>query len=507
MGENGVDNCSSELLISKKGTFNERNSSCQYNPVAIENTLFVLLKRKPCVVQSESINCRAKFLNLLNTPTFMRKFWLDNLIATLFTFAILAAIYGITQLRIFNAFDPLGKALNDMELTDIAFSQLREDPPIDTNVIIVNIGYLSRGEIGRQILTLNQFKPKVIALDIIFSCPLGRDSINCPALYDTLSNMIFASAVNEAGESMVLAEKLWQTKALVDKFGDIDIYDSIEHTDDNLRQSAVEGFVNLETEADHQEDLKVCRKYNPQILVNGNYELAFSTKIAMLYDSVKTKNYLSRNNKSEIINYRGNIVDWHGASSFPGRYMVLDWDQALDSTQFVPGMIKDKIVILGFLGRDLRDTSWDDKFITPLNKNYAGKTRPDMYGVVVHANAVSMILNEDYIEELSTWQEYLIAFIACMLNVALFSLINRKMPLWFDGLSMLVQLSQILLFSFLMIYFFYLFNFKLNLTITLAVIALAGTCFELYHNVIKRTLSRIRASRPLTKPENEVLIP
>ncbi|MBT1701619.1 CHASE2 domain-containing protein, partial [Fulvivirgaceae bacterium PWU4] len=222
----------------------------------------------------------------------------------------------------------------------------------------------------------------------------------------------------------------------------------------------------------------------PKLNVSGTDELAFSTMIAMLYDSQKTTKYLERERYSETINYRGNIVDWHGASSYPGRYAVLDWDQALDTTQFVTSMIKDKIVIMGFLGSDLRDTSWDDKFITPLNKNYAGKTRPDMYGVVVHANAVSMILNEDYIGELGDTQERIIAFIVCFLNVALFSLITMRIPLWFDGLSILVQLAQIVVFSFLMIYLFSWIDLKLDLTVTLAVVALVGTCFEIYNGVL-----------------------
>lgn len=436
----------------------------------------------------------------------MRKFWLHCTLNTLFVFGILASLVWVTDLNLFNAFDPLGKALGDMELSDIAFSQLREDPPIDTNIVIVNIGYLPRGEIGRQIMTLNQFKPKVIALDIIFSCDGGlRDSINCPQAYDTLGNMIFASAVQET-KTMVLAEKLWQSKSLIAKYGDTNIYDSIEHTDTELRGNAYEGFVNLETDAEHQEDLKVCRAYNPKMEVAGKTALAFSTMIAMLYDSVKTKKYLERNQHSETINYRGNIVDWHGASSYPGRYAVLDWDQALDTTQFVPRMIKDKIIIMGFLGSDLRDTSWDDKFITPLNKNYAGKTRPDMYGVVVHANAVSMILDEDYIGNLDTFDEYLIAFIVCFLNVALFMLIVRRMPLWFDGLSIVIQLLQIVLFSFLMIYMFSWINFKLNLTTTLATVALVGTCFEIYNNVLL-TIYYQAKKKWLTKRKQAVLTP
>jgi CHASE2 domain-containing sensor protein len=438
----------------------------------------------------------------------MKKFWIDVVIATAFVFAVLGGLYGITTLAIFNAFDPLGKALGDMEITDIAFSQIREDPPIDTNIVIVNIGELPRGGIGQQIMTLNHFKPKVIALDIIFACDGGfTDSISCPGLYDTLGNMIFGEAVRQAQGRMVLAHKLWQTKKLVREFGDVQIYDSLEHTDDYLRQDAYEGFVNLDTDAASQEDLKVCRSLNPMIMVNESRELAFSVKIAMLYDSVKANRFLARENFLEPINYRGNIADWHGASTYAGRYQVLDWDQALDTSMFVGGMIKDKIVIMGFLGEDLRDTSWDDKFITPLNKNYAGKTRPDMYGVVVHANAVSMILNEDYVNQLEEWEQWAIAIVVCFLNVALFSLIHNKIPKWFDALSIVLQLFQIILFTFIMVYIFSLANFKLNLTTTLAALALVGTCYEIYESVVKTVFQTVRRRRWITKRKNRVLTP
>lgn len=447
-----------------------------------------------------------KFTSYFPFP--MKKFWIDCVIATAFVFAVLVGLYGVTKLALFNAFDPLGKALGDMEITDIAFSQIREDPPLDTNIVIVNIGELPRGGIGQQIMMLNHFKPKVIALDIIFACDGGyMDSISCPGAYDTLGNMIFSEAVRQAQGRMVLAHKLWQTKKLIREQGDVQIYDSLEHTDGPLREGAFEGFVNLDTDASSQEDLKVCRALNPAITVNGKRELAFSTEIAMIYDSAKANKFLARDNFLEPINYRGNVVDWHGASNYAGRYPVLDWDQALDTSMFVGGMIKDKIVIMGFLGEDLRDTSWDDKFITPLNKNYAGKTRPDMYGVVVHANAVSMILNEDYVDELSPWQEYAIAIIVCFLNVALFSLIHIKIPKWFDALSIVIQLIQILLFTFAMVYIFSLADFKLNLTITLAALALVGTCYEIYESVVKTLIQTLRARRLFTKRKNRVLTP
>ena len=116
---------------------------------------------------------------------------------------------------------------------------------------------------------------------------------------------------------------------------------------------------------------------------------------------------------------------------------------------FVPEMIKDKIVIFGFLGEYLGDPSWDDKFYTPLNKKLAGKANPDMFGAVVHANIVSMILNEDYVEQMAEWQEVVMAIILCLLNVALFSLINTNLPLWYDGITKLLQLIQLIaVFSF-----------------------------------------------------------
>ncbi|MFZ5973565.1 MAG: CHASE2 domain-containing protein [Bacteroidota bacterium] len=439
----------------------------------------------------------------------MKRFLIDCVSATAFVFGVLWGIKEISSLNLFNAFDPLGQALGDMEFSDIAFSTIREDPPIDTNIVIVNIGELSRSDVARQIRAIASCKPKVIGIDSFFNCPGGlTDSLSCPELYDTLAYKAFGDAIEQAG-NVVLVTKLLQTDSLVALHGDIDIYDSLETTDPALRRNAIEGYASLETDAADQEDLKSCRRFNPKMEVNGETLYAFSVQMAMKYDSVKTKKFLARGKKSEIINYRGNIVDWHGASNFASRYMVLDVEQALDTSMFVPSMLKDKIVIMGFLGKDLRDTSWDDKFFTPLNKIYAGKARPDMYGVVVHANIVSMILNEDYIDELQEWQQYAIAILVVMLNVALFLKITKRIPIWFDLISLTVQIIQVLLFSFLMIEFLDWFDFKLDITITLAAVALVGTCFELYSTFLKAFVAffaelGFAKIPPLTKEKEEV---
>lgn len=420
-----------------------------------------------------------------------RKYWRDFLIDVVlcsgFVFLILLGIVKISTWSPLQVLDPIGQALADTELTDLTFARLRDDPEIDTNILIVNIGNLTRAEVAQQINNISKYKPKVIAIDAFYNCPFGyTDSINCPMAYDTLSNMLLADAIASAG-NVVLVTKLLQTKALVEKHGDVALYDSLERSDEILRAHAHEGYASLETDAGHQEDLKTCRRFNPKMLVNGEMNYAFSVKTAMAFDSVKTKRFLERDNFVEVINYRGNTIDLYGASEYAGRYFALDWYQALDTNQFVPALIKDKVVLMGFLGADFSDTSWDDKFLTPLNSKMAGRARPDMYGLVVHANIVSMILNEDYINETPNWVETLIAVVLCMLTVALFMLINNsRLRDWYDALSLVIQLSQILIFSFVTVFFVVWFHLKLNLTATLAALAVVGTGFELYNSFIKK---------------------
>src|SRR5688572_20936435 len=101
----------------------------------------------------------------------MRKFFVDNLIATIFVFIAMWGLYQISQFDIFNVFDPMGKALDDMEITDITFSRLRlKVPPVDENVTIINIGNLSRAEVAAQIRMISRFKPRVIGIDSFFNC-------------------------------------------------------------------------------------------------------------------------------------------------------------------------------------------------------------------------------------------------------------------------------------------------------------------------------------------------
>jgi CHASE2 domain-containing sensor protein len=429
-------------------------------------------------------------------------------------FVFLWGVSKITTLELFNAFDPISQALSDFELTDYAFSNLREDPLVDERIVLVNIGNLSRGEIAQQLRIISQYKPRVIGIDGFFNCEGGlRDTVNCPQLLDTLGNLMLSDAIQEAG-NVVLVSKLLQSDSLI-RAGIVDEYDSVEYSDPMFQDHAEYGYASLVTGARYQEDVKICRSFFPKIDLHGRDAYAFSVKMAMMFDSVKTKKFLAREKAEEIINYRGNIEIQDvrikslkekdlSTTKYPMMFFALDVDQPF-SGEFLPEMIKDKIVIFGFLGSYFGDPSWNDKFYTPLNNKVSGRANPDMFGLVVHANIVAMILNEDYINELEEWHKYLIAVIFCFVNVAAFFWINQKLPLWFDSLSLMMQVAQIFLLMGFAIWLFSASSFKLDLTITLGTIAAVGPCFEFFYNVLRPAVARLWLR--LTKSQAGVLTP
>jgi len=432
----------------------------------------------------------------------MRKFWIDCIIATAFVFLAMWGIFGLTQLRIFNAFDSIGTALGDVELTDYVFSGLRETPDVEENIVIVNIGHLGRRGIAEELQIINKYKPRVIGIDAFFDCKGFYDTVNCHALVDTLGNLMLASAIQEAG-NVVLVSKVLQRDTTLDA----NTFDSLRRSDNMYLSVALgDGYASLETEAAYQDDAKTCRTFNPKLNVKDKVHQAFSVELARAFDSLKAKKFLQREIYSEVINYRGNVFDIYGTTNYPQMFYTLDVEDVLNEN-FVSEMIKDKIVIMGFLGEKLGDPSWADKFYTPLNKKLAGKANPDMFGVVVHANIVSMILREDYVQQMANWQEAAMAIILCLLNVALFSLINTNMPLWYDGITKLLQFIQLFLYSILMVFIFHWFQFKLSITLTLAAVALVGDIYEVYMSVIKNTFFKITRWFSLTSKDDDVLIP
>lgn len=401
---------------------------------------------------------------------FMRRFLLDTIFCSLFIFSLIGLFASVTFFRFFDIFDHIGEMFEDFELTDLVFSQLQDDPVADENIVIVNIGTIPREGLARQIEIINTYNPKVIGLDALL--PPGKPWPEDSALVRVLNKT----------PHIVLPEDLqfyFETGEATQPLQPEEHIKSLGHL----------GFVDLITDAASQDDLKMCRDFLTRQLVGDEMHYAFAVKLAMAADSSKTQTFLDRGNAIETINYKGNVFSFT-ASEYGMKYFVLDVNDVFEQT-FTHDLLEGKVVIMCHLGNYLGDLNTnEDLYFTPLNKNYVGKAEHDMFGGVVHANIVSMILDEDYIDVMSDLSGVLLAILMCMINVFAFKIIYGALPNWYDGITKVIQLIELAFFSFLMVWIFYYYNYKADFTLALVVIALAGDSIEVYHGVLRNLFSK-----------------
>jgi len=422
-----------------------------------------------------------------------KTYWIDVLSGTGFIFLVMFAAGSLLDRLEF--LDPVGDALADMEITDRVFSDpnLRDLPQADTNVVLVNIGLLPRSEIAREIAILNKYNPKVIGLDAVF-----------PHLKpDTLGDLMLSAALSETSNVIMYGK-------LVDP-GDDNVWNGMELSHPIFTQEHEIAHVNLTTESAgiEQFQFKTCRSFFPleKLRDPETGEMkdvpAMAVRLAQVYNKELADKFLARHVDEEIINFRGNIMDF-GLTQFGGRFYALDVRDVLEEN-FDPSIVKDKIILMGFLGQYIGDPNTvEDKYFTPMNAQYAGRALPDMFGVVIHANIVSMILNLDYIDQMGDTGAIIFAIIACLLNVALFQIIYIKMDRWYDGLTKLAQLLEVVILLFVIVLIFHSYSIKLNLTIGIIAILLAGDSLEVYNGVVKNIFRNKKRKETLTNVESDV---
>ena len=401
-----------------------------------------------------------------------RQFWMDCVLATIFILALI--LFGG---RIFSAFEilnPIGEAISDMDVTDIVFSKLRKDPDAhqNNNIVIVNIGNLNREGIAKQLEIIEEYNPKVIGIDAFFR-----------ELEDPWQDSLLAVSLGQI-DNLVLVTKLNQYNPGLGSF------DTLETSNPLFLDNAHLGFANLITPAKDQDSFKVCRSFSSiEFTAEGEQQL-FALKLAELFNPAAANRFNQRQNTVELINYGGNIIKANSKNSeFTNKFMVLDWLDVFEEN-FVSNVFENKIVILGYLGEDLSDTSWEDKLYTPLNMEYAGRTNPDMYGVVVHANILSMILNGNFIDSMSERAGMVVGALLCLLNVIGFSLIYKLLPRWYDGLTKSIQLIETLILLLVVVLIFHFFSYKLNLSLGIIAVLFAGDSLEVYYGVLKNLFSK-----------------
>lgn len=398
-------------------------------------------------------------MDILNKYSFFRvKYFTITALIFLFVWLLSSIPYKL------GLNDPFTNALIDFDAYDIVFSKMRPQVMSDTSIVIANVGFLKRKEIARMIERIEKENPKVVGLDLLFTgAEKEEDDSLLISILSSYNNCVIINQMSAFNEST-------------------ETFDSISLPAIHFETRIKYGFANLPSSGD--ESRRTVRDFIPLAIVGKDTAYSFAAKIAGLYNQTLVRRIQERGKWREPINYRRNILELG--------YYFINYDQVLDTTIDL-SFCKDKIVLFGFTGIDLQTKTFEDIFFTPLNENYAGKSFPDMYGVVIHANIISMINANDYINELPFILTLLIAFFICYTSIYLLHLLRSSYPNLYEALSKLYILLLVILYFFIAVYIFYLYNIKMNLTLTLISIFVLPTSIQIYENYLNPLFQKINA--------------
>jgi CHASE2 domain-containing sensor protein len=356
----------------------------------------------------------------------------DTILST-FSVFIVIGLFSLLPLNT-GILNPFKTALKDLDFNDISYSVLNknESTPIDNRIVILNIGNADRLGLALMIEKLRMAKPKVIGLDVKFQGP--RDPHN-----DSLLRHMIGSTPN-----LVIVSQLdWTNKNTPEDVGYFGIY------------TPNRGYANL-----IGEEGGTIRNFSPFEKANGKIFTSFPAALVERADSNAFVKLKSRKYEYEIIHYSRRLE----------KYLMIDGEDLLEDN-IAPELFTGKIVLMGYINPD--PFNIEDKHFTPMNKHFAGKSTPDMNGIVIHANIISMILDKKYIRAIPSGIFWIITILIAWLHVALFMRYYIEEHIWFHLVAKLAQIFFAILSVYFGIMCFDWFSIKIDTKISLIVIILA----------------------------------
>lgn len=365
----------------------------------------------------------------------------DTILSTLFVFFII----GVLALIPFNThvLDPIKLGLTDVDFTDITYAKLGKgkNSSIDSNIVIINVEDLDRAGIIDLLSTIKGF-PKVTGLDVLFEEKKDKET-----------DSVLAQTIKQF-PNLVLASKLEFQENKFKKSGVFNV--DAKHT----------GFVNF-----IGEENGTVRMFSPKETTENNIEKSFAVKIVEIYKPELVKKIIDRNNKTEIINYRRATE----------KYMVVSATEILTG-EINSNILKNKIVLIGFLGH--HQYNIEDKHFSPMNSSFVGKSIPDMNGVVIHANIISMITEENYVNKFSGWIFWSVAFLICWFHMGYFIRDFLEHHIWYHFKAKTVQFFSAILFVYFEVMCFQYLNIKIDMSAILLLIVLSVDALYFYEALV-----------------------
>lgn len=370
----------------------------------------------------------------------------DTILATAWVFIFILMV-KILPLPNMHFFDPIEIAMEDFDFNDITYSKLKKGvgDTLDSRIVIINIGEFDREGLALLINKTASMGAKVIGLDATLEG--AKDSYKDSLMRDAIArnkNLVLASRFHpgEGKEESVFIPNYFSTPET--------------HS----------GYVNFLSK-----EWATVRIWNPFIKNekqndNKPYQ-SFAATLIQQYNPAAFEKLKKRGHQTEIINY----------SRRTNQYLVVDGEDLLQGN-VDSSAIKGRIALLGYISSNPENI--EDKKYTPFNEEIAGKSIPDMNGIVIHANIISMTLDGMYINKLPLWATILFAVLIGWLHMSFFIHYYLENHIWFHLVAKIAQLISAILFVYLGMELYSRFRIKLDMSLTLVVIVLAVDIIYFY---------------------------
>ena len=299
----------------------------------------------------------------------------------------------------FKAFDPIKEVLNDFSYTDVYYTKISREARVDTSIVLINIGRADRRALADLVEAVGAAHPRAMGLDAYFLARPDAGTARLAKVLKAQPRLVVGEYLTEPAGSPASAFNLPPTQR---------------------------GYLNF---VGNDSLNTTVRYFRPFLETADRRYTSWSAQLLRLADPAAFAALQSRQQDRETIRYQGDL----------SRFIAYE-GAAVTAGAVPPAALKGKIIILGFLGEPMGTrTSLEDLHFTPLNAKQLGRSLPDMYGPVIQANILSMMLHRDYITPTPRWGELLLAFGVCYLHVMLFMYLYVHYLLWYHPLTTVIQ--------------------------------------------------------------------
>ena len=380
----------------------------------------------------------------------MGKFYLllEAAVASVFTLLIFLVIRFFPFS--FELLKPFKQEAHDLDIYDLYFSgREKVDHTRDSNIVLVEVAS-TRKDIANQIALIRKCRPAVIGVDIMFPRGMGNEAEN--------------RLLEEQAASC--DSIIWAYRFGEDSSGSV--VEQVSFFSANMSEDRI-GYINF-----RGGKYSVARNFRPFLEYSDKEHVSFSARIAQHFAPDKFQYLKRRNNRFEEIYYTGNTEHYSsfGADSLNYYFMSGQLHHKLAN----------KIVLIGVFKRNAPYIMEDIHF-TPLNERFTGRSFPDMYGVTIHANIISMILGGKYIKVKSALFSCILAFLlTLMFSFYILSRYDKKKhPSHFGFIILQLLLICSLIYLFLLI--FEKFQIKVPLLPIIMMLVLCVEAIGIYKRI------------------------